>query len=362
MKKRTWMKGLAAAGAVALLLAACGQSATVETSDAQEEQATDTVEEATPEASEETAPENPQGAEENAEAAQSGRGERGGGHAGGNFGFADKSADAELQSLIADVAGRFTQQEYADAETGLSVTYNLFLPEGYSESGSYPMTVFIADSSLAGKDAKESLTQGYGALVWASADWQAEYPGIVLVPTYPETILDDHNGYSTTEYVELTKRLMDSVCEQYAVDASRIYGTGQSMGCMTTLILASEYPDLYAGCMFVDGQWDVSALTPLIGQKFVYFAAEGDSSAYNGMNELKAAFTEAGADYSEATWDATWTQEELSAAAQSLFSEGNSANYVAWLKGTVLPEGTPEGTSEHMYSFDYAYKATAARE
>lgn len=28
------------------------------------------------------------------------------------------------------------------------------------------------------------------------------------------------------------------------------------MGCMTTLILASEYPDLYAACMFVDGQWD----------------------------------------------------------------------------------------------------------
>lgn len=30
------------------------------------------------------------------------------------------------------------------------------------------------------------------------------------------------------------------------------------MGCMTTLILASEYPDLYAAYMFVDGQWDIS--------------------------------------------------------------------------------------------------------
>ena len=29
--------------------------------------------------------------------------------------------------------------------------------------------------------------------------------------------------------------------DEYAVDTSRIYGTGQSMGCMTTLILASEY-------------------------------------------------------------------------------------------------------------------------
>ena len=49
--------------------------------------------------------------------------------------------------------------------------------------------------------------------------------------------------------------------EEYAVDTDRIYGTGQSMGCMTTLILASEFPDLYAACMFVDGQWDTELHT-----------------------------------------------------------------------------------------------------
>ena len=110
------------------------------------------------------------------------------------------------------------------------------------------------------------------------------------MPTYPETILDDHSGYTTTEYVELTKRLIESVASSYAVDANRIYGTGQSMGCMTTLILASEYPDLYAACMFVDGQWDVSTLKGLEGQKFVYFAAEDDASAYSGMSEVMAMF------------------------------------------------------------------------
>ena len=58
--------------------------------------------------------------------------------------------------------------------------------------------------------------------------------------------MDLVNGYSTTEYVELTKRFIDYMSDEYAVDTDRIYGTGQSMGCMTTLILASEYPDLYA--------------------------------------------------------------------------------------------------------------------
>ncbi|MCR5196557.1 MAG: hypothetical protein K6D38_09565 [Pseudobutyrivibrio sp.] len=44
-------------------------------------------------------------------------------------------------------------------------------------------------------------------------------PSIVLVPTYPETILYDPNGYSATEYVELTERLIEDVSDEYAVDA-----------------------------------------------------------------------------------------------------------------------------------------------
>ena len=76
----------------------------------------------------------------------------------------------------------------------------------------------------------------------------------------------------------------------YAVDSDRIYGTGQYMGCMTTLILASEYPDLYAACMFVDGQWDTELLSNLEGQTFVYFAAEDDTSAWTGAQDLMARY------------------------------------------------------------------------
>jgi pimeloyl-ACP methyl ester carboxylesterase len=171
--------------------------------------------------------------------------------------------------------------------------------------------------------------------VWATDEWQAAHPTIVCVPTYPETILDDHGSYTTTEYVELTRRLIDSVTSTYAVDASRIYGTGQSMGCMTTLILASEYPDLYAGCMFVDGQWDVSVLGGLEGQRFVYFAAEDDQSAFSGMSEVKEMFDNDAAPYATAQWDGNWSNDELSAAANELFSQGQDANFVSWASGTI---------------------------
>ncbi|MBR3315676.1 MAG: hypothetical protein IKG18_16245 [Atopobiaceae bacterium] len=59
---------------------------------------------------------------------------------------------------------------------------------------------------------------------------------------------------------------------------------------MTHLIRASEYPDLYAVCMFVDGQWDVSTPASLEGQSFVYFAAEDDERASQGLSQVCALF------------------------------------------------------------------------
>ncbi len=267
-------------------------------------------------------------------------------------------------ALVSTYPSKFTQETYKDADTNLSVTYNLFLPEGYDASKSYPMVVFIADSSCARGNAEQSLTQGLGALVWATDEWQAANPCIVCVPTYPETILDDHSGYTTTEYVELTKRLIDSVAGEYAVDASRIYGTGQSMGCMTTLILASEYPDLYAGCMFVDGQWDISTLAGLEGQRFVYFAAEDDERAFEGMGEVMTMFDDDSVAYASAQWQGTWSPDELSTAANELFNQGRDANFVSWATGTIEAGsgGGMGGSSYHMASFDYAYRCIAAME
>lgn len=247
----------------------------------------------------------------------------------------DNSYAEDTDALVEEYADEFEQVEYTDDETGLTVTYNIYLPEDYDETEEYPMVVFIADSSCAGDDATTSLTQGRGALVWAADQWQSANPSIVLVPTYPETILDDQNGYSTTEYVELTKRLIDDVSEEYAVDTDRIYGTGQSMGCMTTLILASEYPDLYAACIFVDGQWDVSTLSSLEDQTFIYFAAEDDQNAYNGMQEVMDMFDEDGVEYTYAQWDGTWTPDELTDATSELTSGNTNAYFVSWKSGTI---------------------------
>ncbi len=274
------------------------------------------------------------------------------------FGVPDKSNDETLNSLIETYESLFDEAEYTDEETGLSVPYRIYLPDGYDENGSYPMVVFIGDSSTCGSDTSVSLTQGYGALVWADEEEDC----IVAVPTYPETILDDHGSYTTTEYVDLTPRMISSIAQTYAVDQNRIYGTGQSMGCMTMMITAAANPDLFAACMFVDGQWDVNELTGLAGQTFSYFAAEGDSRAYEGMQELLPVLEENGTTDVSASLDAKAQQEEQEQGAQELIAQEADVYAVTWVLGSTLDEGTAEGTSEHMYSFDYAYKLNTMRE
>ena len=248
----------------------------------------------------------------------------------------DNTLAEDEETLVAAYTDKFVQRKFTDEETGLSITYNLYLPENYDVNNKYPMVVFIGDSTTVGTDAKYSLTQGLGGLVWATHEWQDVYETIVAVPTYPETILDDHNGYNTTEYVELTKRFIDHMKKEYAVDPDRIYGTGQSMGCMTTLILASEYPDLYTACMFVDGQWDTDLLSKLEGQNFVYFAAEDDTSAWSGMQELMKRFDEDAAEYTYTQWDGTWSPDKRSSAAAELFGGKRSGAYfISWATGTI---------------------------
>ena len=288
----------------------------------------------------------------------------GGMNGGGMTGGTNKNNDAELQAMISEIAGLFEVKSYTDSQTNLTLPYNLYLPAEYSADKHYPLVVFIGDMTTVGTNCEKPLKQGWGGLIWAKEEEQSKHECIVAVPVYPQTILDDRNGYEMTDYVELTPRLIKNIAENYAVDKDRIYGTGQSMGAMTTLYLAATHTDLYAAVMIVDGQWDISALKGIESQKMIYFAAGGDTSALNGQNEVKEMLDSNGVHYgSVENIDAqSWKTTSNEAIAQML-EEGNSLNFVTWTAGTVLAGSSSSGgTAEHMASFDYAYKISAARD
>lgn len=283
-----------------------------------------------------------------------GQGNRAGGQGGGQTAV---ETDPEVLAVIKEGAEKFTQLTFEDKETGISLEYSLYIPEDYDENETYPLIMFIPDSSGAGKSAKEIVEQYYGADIWVSEEEQAKHKSFVLVPAFSEVVVDD--DWNTSEQIEAAVRLIQSITDTYSVDTDRLYTTGQSMGCMTSLYLNSKYPDLFAASLFVSGQWDISVLKGLENEKFFYITAGGDGKASGGQDEVMAMFEADGVGYSCNTWNAQNSVEEQNKAAEELIAQGNQANMIRFETGSVLKDGNG---MEHAASFNYGYKIPAVRD
>ncbi|MBR1684035.1 MAG: pyrroline-5-carboxylate reductase [Clostridia bacterium] len=290
------------------------------------------------------------------------RGGFGGGGRGGMGGMADKSGDSALQAILSEVSGSFQLMTYVDPQNGNTLQYQLFLPADYDEDNLYPLLQFIPDSSVVGKGAEAVLTQGWGGVIWATAEEQAKHPCIIVIPIFTETIVDD-NFYVSSQ-VETDVRLIEYLMSTYAIDPDRIYTTGQSMGGMTSFHLNITYPDLFAASLFVGSQWDISQMKVLEGDTFFYIVAAGDPKASAGQTELLDLFEKDQVPYSHAQWSAQDDAQSQDAQVEALLEEGNRANFITFTLGSTL-DGASTGNSpagEHMTSFDYAYRLTAVRD
>ena len=270
----------------------------------------------------------------------------------------DKSNDSVLTELKETVIPKFQQFTYQDSETGKQMEYSLFIPKDYSEGQSYPLVMFIADASCAGKGVMFPLEQGYGGLVWATDSDQLRHPSFVLVPSYTAKAVDD--DWSTTDEVEMTIRLLKSVVTQYGIDENRLYTTGQSMGGMMSMYYNIVHPNLFAASVFVGCQWDTSKMGDFDTKKFFYIVAGGDEKAPKGMAALREVLKEHEAKVDSATWSAKLPVKQQNDSVNALLAKGSDINFIVFTKSSVMPE-SGKG-NEHMNSFDYAYKLSAVRD
>ena len=342
--------------AALVLLSSCGVSST-NGNPAEETENTEQTEERQESEQQTADTEQAENAGDASDRAQRGGGPGGGGP-GGQGGGMMTTTDPEIQAVLDENAGKFEQQTFTDPDTGVALEYSLYIPDGYDASVSYPLLMFIPDATGAGKSAQEIVEQYYGAAVWVTDADQEKHPSFVLVPAFSETVVNDN--WEVSGQVETAVRLLQALQETYSIDPNRIYTTGQSMGCMTSLYLNSVYPDLFAASMFVSGQWDSSVLKPLEDRKFFYITAGGDAKASGGQDEVMAMFDADGIPYTYGTWNAQDSAEEQDGAVAALTAQGCSANMVRFESGSVFKEG--ESGQEHMASFNYGYKLTAVRD
>ena len=281
------------------------------------------------------------------------RGPRQGGHMEIN-----KDSDSTFVALKNETLKKFKQLTFNDTQTGKTMAYNLLVPEGAEAEEKLPLVLFMADASTAGKEVTAPLTQGYGALEFASDRDQQKHPSFVLVPQYTDWAVQD--DWSTTDEVEMTIRLLDAVCKEYNVDTNRLYTTGQSMGGMMSFYFNITHPDLFAASLFVSSQWDTSKMQDFGKKHFFYIVAGGDQKASGGMQDLTKVLKENDARIESASWSAKLPAEQQERLAAELISRGGNINFIKWETGSVLPE-SGQGM-EHMASFDYGYKIAAVRD
>ena len=190
------------------------------------------------------------------------RGPRQGGHM-----VINKDSDSVFAALKQETLGKFKQLTYNDKQT-----------------------------STAGKEVTAPLTQGYGALEFASNRDQQKHPSFVLVPQYTDWAVQD--DWSTTDEVEMTIRLL-------------------------------TYPDLFAASLFVSSQWDTSKMQDFGKKHFFYIVAGGDQKASGGMRDLAKVLKENNARVDSASWSAKLPSAEQEKLAEKLIAResGRQAVY-----------------------------------
>jgi len=268
------------------------------------------------------------------------------------------SSETVLSSgTVTRVADDFVSGQFQ----GLS--YNLFIPKDYDPEKEYPLVQFIHDADVCGDDVHCTLAQGPGALVFASEEWQKEHPCFVLAPQFKmPTIVDDE--WNVDHRLETAKQLLDRIVSLYSINRERIYTTGQSMGCMSSLVLNLRYPDYFAASLFVSGQWDerLFAGSGLEHKNFWFITSVGDAKAFPGMNQILVALEHDGAAVEREIWETGWSQDTYAERVRNLTQSGANMFFTPFDITTVANGWHSHGGEHHMDSFHYAYEIRALRE
>lgn len=264
----------------------------------------------------------------------------------------------ESSTVSCPTLDRFQQMEFTSS-SGVTIPYNIFLPRTYSSLSekTYPLVVFIADASANINDVKAPLFQGNGATVFTSKSEQRKNECIVIAPQYTADLVEKLGMMTTDEHVwtpglELVSELIFDVAQRFRVDPARIYGTGQSQGCMANIAISDRYPDLFAAQLLIAGQWNVEKMSALKNKKLWIVVCEGDTKAFPGMNAAVERWKSLGANVSvgEKFLNSKAPLVELNNQLKALEAKGADINYSVFAGGN------------HMYTWSFAYDLDALRD
>ena len=234
------------------------------------------------------------------------------------------------------------------------ITYNLFQPQQKAEGESYPLVLFMHDAGSCSSEPQAALIQGNGAVVWAEEESQKRHPCFVLAPQYPSVAADD--DFTVTWEADATVELVKDLLGKYPIDAKRVYGTGQSMGCMMLCELNLRNPGFFAGCFLVAGQWNPATMSGVKKENLWILVSEKDEKAFPIMGACMEEIEKAGGRVTRGKLDGAVSLEEQNQKMREFASQGNHILFT-WYQGeSVMPGKKAEFPGAyHMATWEKAY-------
>lgn len=142
-----------------------------------------------------------------------------------------------------------TEQQFEKRiEKNVSLEYLLYLPPNYNTEGTWPLVFFLHGMGQRGDDLNLIKKHGIPKIVE-----EQDYPFVAVSPQCPS------ESRWTMELDALHALIVD-VVNSYAIDRSRIYLTGLSLGGYGAWHLAEAYPHLFAAIIPICG-----GTRPMIG-------------------------------------------------------------------------------------------------
>lgn len=178
-----------------------------------------------------------------------------------------------------------------------------------------------------------------------SEEEQAKHEAFALAPQYEYQIVNDN--FEASIALDTTVKLINSISNKYSIDTNRLYLTGQSMGCMSSIYLNIKYPDMFAASLLVAGQWDISQLAGMSNDNLWIIVSEGDSKAYPAMNEAISLWKSKGAVIDSIVLDAKSDAEGINMKAEEVKNQSGNIKYTTLALGSTLSDSS-SGGSEHL--------------
>ena len=82
----------------------------------------------------------------------------------------------------------------------ITLSYNLFIPDNYTNDIVYPLIVFIGDESTYGKEIILPINKTVGGPIWATKTIQKKHKCFVFVPQFNENIFNNNDESQKKEY------------------------------------------------------------------------------------------------------------------------------------------------------------------